>query len=189
MITERLAEPVLIKDLHQSHPDLIWRDKIQAVDGAVLAVYEDSNNRHNLIKRDQEGKIINKLYVTDKYKYITGLIWEDPDLYVILSGGDIVHVRDGHVIKQYHIKNGIGPLYGGALDNDNILIVDYTGRTVISCNVQTGDQDIKLKGLQGPTSLTKKFYNNQLLYLITESQGRVSIYDSSWTKQTIIGSG
>ena len=109
IITERLSEPVLIQDLHQSHPDLIWKDPIQAVDGGVLAVYY-SDNRHHVIKIDQEGKIINKLYVTDKDKYIRGLIWEDPDLYVLMVGGYIVHVREGGEIKQHHINNVRGPL-------------------------------------------------------------------------------
>ena len=88
MITERLPKPVLIQDLHQSHPDLIWKDPIQAVDGGVLAVYKDSDNRRHVIKIDQEGKIINKLYVTDKYILIYGLIWEEPDLYVLHRYGD-----------------------------------------------------------------------------------------------------
>ena len=193
IITERLSKPVLIQDLHQSHPDLIWQDPIQAVDGGVLAVYEDRDGRENVIKIDQEGKIINKLYVTDKYKHIRGLIWEEPDLYVLLEGDDIVHVREGDVIKQHHIKNVIW-LYGGAVDKDDILIVDIGddiphGR-VISYNVQTGHEDIKLQGLQEPHSITKTVYNNQVLYLIAEYMGDcVSVYNSSWEKYKTIGSG
>ena len=190
MITERLSEPVLIQDLHQSHPDLKWQDPIQAVDGGVLAVYRDRHYRCHVIKIDQEAKIINKLYVTDIDKYITGLIWEEPDLYVLLYGGDIVHVREGGEIKQHHIKNVIGGLYGGAVDKDDILIVDYYGYRVISYNVQTGQKDIKLQGLQEPRSITKTVYNNQVLYLITEGTGHcVSVYNSSWEKQKTIGSG
>ena len=190
IITERLSEPVIIQDLHQSHPDLRWRNAIQAVDGGVLAVYEDSDNRYNLIKIDQEGKIINKLYVTDKY--IRGLIWEEPDLYVLLSGGYIVHVREGGVIKQHKI-NDARWLSGGAVDKDDILAVDDSsglsdGR-VMSYNVQTGQKDIKLQGLQLPQSITKTVYNNQVLYLITEWEGHyVSVYNSSWIKQKTIGS-
>ena len=164
------------------------------MDGGVLAVYRDSDKRYNVIKIDQEGKIINKLYVTDRYKQITGLIWEDPDLYVLVEGDDIVHVREGGEIKQHHINNVRGGLYGGAVDKDDILIVD-SGRglpnngRVISCNVQTGHQDIKLQGLQYPYSITKTVYNNQVLYLITEWRGHcVSVYDSSWEKQKTIGS-
>ena len=192
IITERLSKPVLIQDLDQSHPDLRWRDPIQAVDGGVLAVYRESDNRRHVIKIDQEGKIINKLYVTDKDKYIRGLIWEEPDLYVLLEGDDIVHVREGDVIKQHHIKNVIW-LYGGAVDKDDILIVDeglFNNGRVISYNVQTGHQDIKLQGLQRPVSITKTVYNNQVLYLITEYLGhRVSVYNSSWEKHKTIGSG
>ena len=187
IITERLSKPVLIQDLHQSHPDLRWRFPIQAVDGGVLAVYRDRDYRDNVIKIDQEGKIINKLYVTDKE--ITGLIWEEPDLYVLLDGGDIVHVREGGEIKQHHINNVIGYLYGGAVDKDDILTVDHSGGRVISYNVQTGHQDIKLQRLQWPHSITKTLYNNQVLYLITEWTGhRVSVYNSSWEKQKTIGS-
>ena len=190
IITERLPKPVLMQDLHQSHPDLRWRDPIQAVDGGVLAVYRDRDGRDNVIKIDQEGKIINKLYVTGRYTPIRGLIWEDPDLYVLLSGGDIVHVREGGEIKQHHINNERGYLYGGAVDKDDILIVDYWGDRVISYNVQTGRQDIKLQGLQSPYSITKTVYNNQVLYLITEREGHcVSVYYSSWEKQKTIGSG
>ena len=133
MITERLSEPVLIQDLHQSHPDLRWQYPIQAVDGGVLAMYKGSDYRYNVIKIDQEGKIINKLY--DTYRRIRGLIWEEPDLYVLLYGGYIVHVREGGVIKQHHINNVIGALYGGAVDKDDILIVDHSGGRVISYNV------------------------------------------------------
>ena len=190
MITERLPKPVLIQDLHQSHPDLIWRPPIQAVDGGVLAVYRDRDYRYNVIKIDQEGKIINKLYVTDKY--IRGLIWEDPDLYVLLLGGDwdgfIVHVREGGEIKQHQINRVRGWLDGGAVDKDDIFIVD-SGR-VISYNVQTGHEDIKLQGLKSPYSITKTVYNNQVLYLIAEYWGhRVIVYNSSWIKQKTIGSG
>ena len=155
-------------------------------------MYRDSDYRHHVIKIDQEGKIINKLYVTDRE--ITGLIWEEPDLYVLLYDDDIVHVREGGVIKQHHIYNVIGWLYGGgAVDKDDILIVDggglSTGR-VISYNVQTGHEDIKLQGLQIPQSITKTVYNNQVLYLITEWLGPcVSVYNSSWIKQKTIGSG
>ena len=190
IITERLSKPVLIQDLHQSHPDLIWKDPIQAVDGGVLAVYRDSDKRRHVIKIDQEEKIINKLYVTDKDEYITGLIWEEPDLYVLLWGGDIVHVREGRVIKQHHINNVIGGLYGGVVDKDDILIVDRSGGRVISYNVQTGHEDIKLQGLQEPHSITKTVYNNQVLYLITEwgDDHCVSVYNSSWEKQKTIGS-
>ena len=156
---------------------------IQAVDGGVLAVYSD--NRRHVIKIDQEGKIINKLYVTDKG--ITGLIWEEPDLYVLLYV-DIIHVREGGVIKQHHINNVIGYLYGGAVDKDDILIVD-NGDRVISYNVQTGHEDIKLQGLQSPWSITKTVYNNQVLYLIAERWGYcVSVYNSSWIKQETIRS-
>ena len=191
MIIERLSEPALIQDLHQSHPDLRWQDPIQAVDGGVLAVYEDSDYRRHVIKIDQEGKIINKLYVIDKY--IRGLIWEEPDLYVLLDDDDIVHVREGGEIKQHHINNVRGGLYGGAVDKDGILIVDNgalsTGK-VISYNVQTGHEDIKLQGLHSPHSITKTVYNNQVLYLITEwGADRVSVYDSSWEKQKTIGPG
>ena len=158
------------------------------MDGGVLAVYEDSDTRRHVIKIDQEGKIINKLYVTDKV--ITGLIWEEPDLYVLLGGGDIVHVREGGEIKQHHINNVIGYLYGGAVDKDDILIVDYYDDRVISYNVQTGHEDIKLQGLQSPWSITKTVYNNQVLYLITEAGALcVSVYNSSWIKQKTIGSG
>ena len=188
IITERLSEPVLIQDLHQSHPDLIWRPPIQAVDGGVLAVYRESDKRYNVIKIDQEGKIINKLYVT--YKVITGLIWEEPDLYVLLDGGYIVHVREGGVIKQHQINNVRGWLYGGEVDKDDILIVDSWGGRVISYNVQTGHEDIKLQGLQSPQLITKTVYNNQVLYLITEYLGhRVIVYNSSWIKQITIGYG
>ena len=196
MITERLSKPVLIQDLHQSHPDLIWKGPIQAVDGGVLAVYIGLDKRRHVIKIDQEGKIINKLYVTDKY--ITDLIWEDPDLYVLLyaghNKGDIVHVRVGGEIKQhFRINNVGGNMYGGAVENDTILIVDSGGDDdgrVISYNVHTGNVDVKLQGLQSPRSITKTVYNNQVLYLITEYRGHcVSVYDSSWIKQTTIGSG
>ena len=190
MITERLSDPVLIQDLHQSYPKLKWTGLIQAVDGGVLAVYRDRDKRYNVIKIDQEGKIISKLYVIDKY--ISGLIWEDPDLYVLLRGGDIVHVREGDVIKQHHINNVWGSLYGGAVDKDDILIVDsglFNGR-VISYNVQTGRQDIKLHGLKKPQSITKTVYNNQVLYLITEYGGHgVSVYNSNWIIQKTIRSG
>ena len=194
MITERLSEPVLIQDLHQSHPDLRWQPPIQAVDGGVLAVYRDRDGRDNVIKIDQEGKIINKLYVIDKYRDITGLIWEEPDLYVILYNS-IVHVREGGVIKQHHINNVRGPLYGGVVDKDDILIVDNGGLSgdgrVISYNVQTGHEDIKLQGLQAPQSITKTVYNNQVLYLIAErgDDHRVSVYNSSWIKLKTIGYG
>ena len=205
MLSEGLSEPVLIQDLHQSHPDLNWRYPIQAVDGGVLAVYEDSDNSdewynmrsiYNVIKIDQEGKITNKLYVTEEFKYIRGLIWEEPDLYVILDGDDIVHVREGVEIKQHQINNVKGWLHGGAVDKDDILIVDNGGGLpnngrVISYNVQTGHEDIKLQGLQYPTSITKTVYNNQVLYLITErgDDHRVSVYNSSWIKQKTLGSG
>ena len=190
MITERLSKPVLIQDLHQSHPDLRWEGPIQAVDGGVLAVYRDRYNRRHVIKIDQEGKIINKLYVTDEYILITGLIWEEPDLYVIHPKGDIVHVREGGEIKQHHINNVRGWLYGGAVDNDDILIVDDGCGRVISYNVQTGHEDIKLQGLQRPVSITKTVYNNQVLYLIAEGTGHcVSVYNSSWEKQKTIGPG
>ena len=187
MITDRLPKPVLIQDLHLSHPDLEWQEPIQAVDGGVLAVYEDSDTRRHVIKIDQ-GKITNKLYVTDKNKDITGLIWEDPDLYVLLYRGGIVHVREGGEIKQHRVKKVRGSLYGGAVDKDDILIVDYSGGRVISCNVQTGHEDIKLQGLQRPRSITKTVYNNQVLYLIAEGD-RVSVYNSSWIKQKTIGYG
>ena len=166
------------------------------MDGGVLAVYKGSDYRCHVIKIDQEGKIINKLYVTDKDKYIRGLIWEEPDLYVLLEGDDIVHVREGGVIKQRHINNVIGALYGGAVDKGDILIVDsgshglYNDGIVISYNVQTGHEDIKLQGLRRPWSITKTVYNNQVLYLIAEWGGhRVSVYNSSWEKQKTIGSG
>ena len=185
MITEHLPKPVLIQELH---PDLRWNHPIQAVDGGVLAVYEDSDKKYNVIKIDQEVEITNKLYVSDKS--ITGLIWEDPDLYVLLYGGDIVHVREGGVIKKHHINNVEGDLWGGTVENDDILIVDYWGGRVISYNIQTGHQDIKLQGLQNPTSVTKTVYNNQVLYLITEWMvDHVSVYNSSWIKQANIGSG
>ena len=196
MLTECLPKPVLIQDLHQSHPDLRWQDPIQAVDGGVLAVYRDSDNKRHVIKIDQEGrierdhdgKIINKLYVTGKL--IHGLIWEDPDLYVLLYNNDIVHVREGGEIKQHQINNVRGRLYGGAVEKDDILTVDYFRRRVISYNVNTGHQDFKLQGLQEPTSITKTVYNNQVLYLITECGGHcVSVYNSSWIKQKTIGSG
>ena len=147
-----------------------------------------SDYRHNVIKIDQEGKITNKLYVTGRR--ITGLIWEEPYLYALLLGGDIVHVRERAVIKQHHINNVIGLLYGGAVDKDDILMVDYLGGRVISYNVQTGHEDIKLQRLQYPESITKTVYNNQVLYLITEEWGHcVSVYNSSWEKQKTIGSG
>ena len=194
VIAERLPKPVLIQDIHMSHRDLGWQRPIQAVDGGVIAVYvERYDSRHNVIKidqegkieKDQEGKIINKLYVADKE--ITGLIWEEPDLYVLLVGGDIVHVREGVVIKQHKINKR--DLYGGAVDNDGILIVDYWGGRVISYNVQTGHEDIKLQGLQLPYSITKTVYNNQVLYLIAEWMvDHVSVYNSSWEKQKTIGS-
>ena len=152
-------------------------------------MYEDSDYRYNVIKIDQEGKIINKLYVTDKY--ITVLIWQDPDLYVIHRKGDIVHVKEESVIKLHHIKNVWGGLYGGAVDNNGeILILDYYGGRVISYNVQTGHQDIKLQGLQLPHSVTKTVYNNQVLYLLVEyGSHRVNLYNSTWIKQTTLGSG
>ena len=157
------------------------------MDGGVLAVYRESDNRRHVIKIDQEGKIINKLYVIDKD--IRGLIWEEPDLYVLLDGGYIVHVREGGEIKQHHINKVRGWLCGGAVDKDDILIVDYWGGRVISYNVQTGHEDIKLKGLQYPRSITKTVYNNQVLYLITEAGAPcVNVYNSSWIKQKTIGS-
>ena len=188
IITEHhWPKPVLIQDLHQSHPDLKWLYPIQAVDGGVLAVYY-SDRRDNVIKIDQEGKIINKLYVT--HRYIRGLIWEDPDLYVLLDGDGIVHVREGGEIKQHHkIKHVEGWLCGGAVNKDDILIVDDYGK-VISYNVQTGHEDIKLQRLMDPRSITKTVYNNQVLYLMAEYWcHHVSVYNSSWEKQKTIGSG
>ena len=183
IITERLPQPVSIHDLYQSHPDIRYRKPIQAVDGGVLAVYSD--NMYNVAKIDQEGKIISKL--CDTKKDVSALIWEDPDLYVIMYGGDIVQMRQGGVIKQHHISN-VTYLNGGAVDNVNILTVDSEGSTVISYNVQTGQEEIKLQGLQRPQSITKTVHNNQVLYLIPEFDGHcVSMYDSSWTKQKTIG--
>ena len=181
MITEHFPKPVLIHNLGQSYPDLRWRDPIQAVNEGVLAVYEDKDKRYNVIKidqegkieRDQEGEIINKLYVTDKP--FTGLIWEDPDLYVLFDGGDIVHVREEGVIKQHHIKHVTGELYGGAVEKFDILIVDHTGGRIISYNVQSGHKEIKLQGLHDPRCITKTVYDNQVLYIITEHWGQYHI--------------
>ena len=160
------------------------------MDGGVLAVYRDSDRRENVIKIDQEGRIINKLYVTEKY--IRGLIWEDPDLYVLLYAGDLVHVREGGETEQHHINNVKAGLFGGAVDKGDIVIVasDLSTGRVISYNVQTGQEDIKLQGLQFPTSITKTVYNNQVLYLIAEGfSSCVSVYNSNWEKQKTIGSG
>ena len=196
IITERLQEPVLICDLHQSHPDLRWIPIIKSMDGGVLAVYEDRDMRdekymYNVIKIDQGGKIerdhegeINKLYVTDKP--ITGLIWEDPDLYVIHYSGDIVQVN-GNVVKEHHIKVK-GWACGGVVHQGNILVVDHDGGSMIKCNMQTR-QELRLCNLKSPYSITMTVFNNQL-YLISEAEDhRVSVYDSEWNIKTTIGSG
>ena len=202
IITERLPEPVLICDLHQSHPDLRWMPIIKSMDGGVLAVYEDrderNKERYNVIKIDQEGNIerdhegeINKLYFTGKP--ITGLIWEDSDLYVIHYSGDIVQVMNGSVVKEHHIEVQ-GWARGGVVHNctngtNDILMVDYEGGTMISCNLQTGRQ-WRLVNLKSPSSITMTVHNNQKLYPISEAKGHcVSVYDSDWNIKTTIGSG
>ena len=203
IITERLPEPVLICDLHKSHPDLRWMPIIQSMDGGVLSVYrdrdEENNERYNVIKidhegkikRDQHGKIINKLYVTDKP--ITALIWKDPHLYVMHYYGDIVQVMNGSVVKKHHIKvkgwaRG-GVVLKGTYGTNDILMVDYEGGTMIIFNLQTG-RELRLPYLKSPSSITMTGHNNQKLYLISEAKGHcVSVRDSDWNIRTTIGYG
>ena len=116
----RDEEPVTVTDMRQV---LGLNDG-----GAVISFY--IQRVHYAVRVNQEGATVAKLYSTTTDSEITGfLLVDEENLFVLEKNGIVTGIRldDGSLIRRYEMKDMNGELYGGIVEGECLLLLDYGG--------------------------------------------------------------
>ena len=131
---------------------------------------------------------------------LPGLLLIEDKLFIIHSGGFIVHISavDGQLIRYYHIPNvgylchqsSISSSLNTILDTDILLLADRDRGEVFTYRLSTNTKHVHLTGLKVPRSVSHCLYNNQTYYIVCEDGAHlVKIYDQKWVLLRTIGNG
>ena len=152
---------------------------------------------HYAVRVNQEGATVAKLYSTTTDSEITGfLLVDEENLFVLEKNGIVTGIRlgDGSLIRRYEMKDMNGELYGGIVEGECLLLVDYGGNfpdnadgAVFRYRPLIDQKELLLQGLNSPLNLTKSRNGEGLKYIVIEYWEGVTVYNSNWESLIRIG--
>ena len=173
--------------------------------GAVVRNNIRNNGTEEVLKLDSQGKVTQVIYsCVGCPSYITGLLILGDLLYILHFNGTLLEtgVSDGRSLNVYAIPDVSFVIHTGSLyskpdripDKQTLLLCDFFGGEVFTFKPSTGQKQVRLTGLNYPTSVSYYFYNNAVYYIVCEAGSQrinvgVHIYDKRWHRIRTIRRG
>ena len=167
--------------------------------GAVVTNYDPCK----VLRLDSQGKVTQLIYSCVRWD-ITGLLILGDLLYIIHGNGTVLEtgVSDGRSLSVYTIPDVAYAMHTGSLysdpdkipDKQSLLLCEFFGDKVFTFKPSTGQKQVRLTGLNHPTSVSYYFYNNTVYYIVIEAGTErinihVHIYDNRWHRIRTIRRG
>ena len=179
-------------------PELSLVSRVAALPGggAVVANYNSNNGNHQVLRLDSQGRVTQVIYSCDIIRCsIKGLLILGDLLYIIHGNGTVLEtgVSDGRSLNVYtipdvrHVVNA-GSLYSKPAripDKQTLLICDEQKGEVFTFKPLIGQKQVRVTGLNLPTSVSYYFYNASVYHIVCEGgivgyHVHVHIYDNQW---------
>ena len=165
-----------------------------ALPGGEAYVVDDNSQ---VLKINSTGHTVKVLYDCNSCNSIRGLVLVGSNLYVIQYSGTIIEIQP-HVVhnKVYNIPD-IGYIINrcslwsdpAEIQHTDILhLVDYTQDNVFSYNLTSGDKQVHVSGLDGPSSVSYSISAGSVYYIVCEKgNSMINVYNSSWYRVSSFG--
>ena len=184
-----MDHPILKLDVRQCNPDLgsLWT--MSALQDGTVLVRHCKDNKYHVIRLSDRGDVIKNLITTDKC--ITGFISMSNNDCLILHKESLQRVRieDGKVLGSGYKVPDVGKLWDGIrIDDDQVLLVDYSKGEVMTYNMKTRNKHVAIDKLNGPSSVDKAVTDQGVFYIVNECEAHtVRVYNDRWRLVSSIG--
>ena len=195
----RLEKPSLDLNITRTSPQLSLVYHVAALPGgqAVINHIVWNNKTRQVLRLDSEGRVTQVLHSCVGCA-ITGLLVLDEHLYIIYYNGPVIETRvsDGHVLSTSTIPDVRHVVHTGSLyskpdkipDKQTLLLCDYLKDEVFTFKPLTGQKQVRVTGLDGPTSVSYFFHNYTVYYLVCDGSGpSINVYNQTWHLIRTIG--
>ena len=163
--------------------------------GAFVYNYVRSNHTSQVLRVNVTGRVIQHVYQCVKC-YLRGLLVLNNNLYVIYHYGRLVeiNINNTNTVQVYQVPDVLVMVHYGSLSYhpsvithpDLLLLADYSKGEIFSYNVTSKNKQVRLTGLDSPTSVSFMTYNSHLYYVVCQFH-QVLIYNSSWSLYKTLG--
>ena len=182
------AEPVLadleVTDVNNQIPYPMFAAALPSGEAAVV------NMGREVVKVNNTGGTVKVLYDCITCDNINGLLLLGSNLHVIHRNGTVVKINPhtGDLLSVYHVPE-IGDVgqfsslwFDPSLPDPNILpLADYVKGEVFSYNLTSGEKQVHVTNLDGPSSVSYIVNNTSTDYIVCDAdRNMISIYDSRW---------
>ena len=177
-----LTEPVM--DLHVNKVNTQVKEVYVVTalpDGGCLLCNKISDNKHQVLRLDHNGKTILPSYVCGLY--VRGILHSHGVVYILHSKGIITKhpLSDiSQVIHRYKVHVQGKMRAGDLLNEQTLILIDDKDGKVFTYNMTTDMQEMVIKGLIGPVQVVCRRYKDMSVIVVCEGLAHVvSIYNHS----------
>ena len=191
--TAATKEPVLpnleVTDVNKEINDPSFIAALPSGEAAV--VIEGSK----VVKINKTGHTVKVLYNCNSCYNIGGLILLGNYLYAVHYNGTIAKIHP-HTGQVYQIPNVDRVTYHCSLwfnpseipNTDILLLTDTDEGEVFSYNLSSGEKQVHVTGLSGPSCVSYIFSHGSTRYIVTDGDRHmINIYNSSWGIESQFG--
>ena len=195
----RLEKPSLDLNIKRTSPGLSEVYQVAALPGgqAVINHFIWNNKTRQVLRLDSEGRVTQVLYSDVGYA-ITGLLVLDEHLFIVNFNGPVIKTRvsDGHILNTSTIPDVKHVEHTGSLyskpdkipDKQTLLLCDINKGEVFTFKPSTGEKQVRITGLDDPTSVSYFFHNQTVFYIVCEEgRSRINVYNQTWDLIRTIG--
>ena len=155
------------------------------------------NAMSQVVKINNTGHAVKVLYNCNSCETIYGSLLLGNNLYVVHNNGTIVkiHPHTGEIFNVYHVPEVSSVKYYCSLwfdpsvpNPDILLLPDTANNEVFSYNLTSGEKQVHVTGLLGPTCVSYIFSDGSTRYIVTDRyRHMINIYNSSWGIELTFG--
>ena len=161
---------------------------------AVFNNYMWYNDTDQVLKIDSQGRVTQVIYsCVGCPSSIYGLLVLGDYLYFVHGNGTVIQtgLYDNSVLCRYTSPDVSRSrvIHSGSMysrpdkipDSESLLLCDDNKAEVFTFKLSTGEKQVHISGLNGPTSVSYFFKDNMTYYIICESLNHsINVYNATW---------
>ena len=187
-----MSHPVMAVHVNSVNKQLNEVYTVTALDDGTLLVYNWTwDNKHQVLRIDQEGQTVPPVHVCKHISVITGILHSQGVIYIIQERGIITKCLLDDLSRSVDTyRLDVEGLYNGDMvDENTIILTDRYRGEVFIYHIKNKHKDVKITGLSGPFSVSCRRGKHGMLFAVCEwIASRISIYDEGFNKMKTMGS-
>ena len=187
-----MSHPVMAVNVNAVNKQLTKVFRVTALpDGTCLVSNLTSDDKHQVLRIDQEGQTVPPVHVCKHYSDIRGILHSQGVIYILQHGGIITKCLLDDLSRSVDTyRLDVGSLCNGDMvDKNTIILTDRDRDEVFIYHIKNKHKDVKITGLSGPVSVSCRREKHGLRLAVCGCWAcRISIYDEGFNKIKTISS-